>query len=111
MAHLLALLVLDVAVGLGLMLTVMLLAGWRPSELRDVVLNDAWRSFTYEGEPIPGLKPSRFACWILRTFAEPGDARLTHLPPRRHAEPHYDRLQLAEHWFSRIDGVVRARTS
>jgi hypothetical protein len=31
-----------------------LVAGWRWSELRDLLLHDAYRSFTIEGDRIPG---------------------------------------------------------
>jgi hypothetical protein len=50
--------------------------GWRVSELRQLVLNDAYRSFTFDGDLIAGARPSLFARATIRLLSNRDDPRL-----------------------------------
>ncbi|MGZ4333227.1 MAG: hypothetical protein ACXVRJ_03005 [Gaiellaceae bacterium] len=75
MVYLLGLAALGGLFLLALLIGVMHIAGWRVSDLRDVALNHAYGSFTYEGELIPGARPGAAALLVIRLLAEEDDAR------------------------------------
>ena len=81
MIHLLALLVSFALIGLGLMIGVMVLVGGlRWDDVRDLLLHDAYRSFTFEGDRIPGLRPGFWARLTIRALSDPDDGRLLLVP-------------------------------
>ena len=75
MLHLLALVAAGGLFVLALVLGLMHVAGWRLSDARDLVLNRAYESFTYEGVVIPGLTPGRGARLVIRLLSAEDDAR------------------------------------
>src|SRR3954454_7219478 len=84
MARLAQLLVVDVVTCLVLMFRLMVVvAGLRWSDIRGVLLHDAYRSFTYEGERLPGAAPGIVARFVIRTLSEPDDGRLQLVPEVR----------------------------
>ncbi len=81
MLRLLQLLAIDALVGFGFLFGVMVVVGgFRWSDVRDVLLHDAYRSFTFEGERIPGAAPGPLARLIIRSLSDPDDARLRLVP-------------------------------
>ena|SRR5690349_9264612 len=114
MGHVLLLIGLDAVIGLSLIFGVMyFVAGWRLSELRDVLLHDAYRSFTFEGDRIPGLGPGFAARLTIRWLSDPDDRRLLLAPevrtaPRYRTVPTFDRLLLTERELAN-DVCFRAR--
>ncbi|MGZ4314866.1 MAG: hypothetical protein ACXVRS_03415 [Gaiellaceae bacterium] len=102
MARLLELIAIDVVVGLSSIFGVMyLVAGWRWGDLRDVLLHDAYRSFTFEGDRIPGLAPGLAARLVIRWLSDAEDGRLVLVPELRpqvrgFGAPVFDRLLVAE---------------
>jgi hypothetical protein len=114
MGHLLLLVALDAVIGLSFIFGVMyVVAGWRWSDLRDVLLHDAYRSFTFEGDRIPGLGPGIAARLTIRWLSDPDDRRLLLAPEVRIASRHrtvpaFDRLLLTERELAN-DVVFRAR--
>jgi hypothetical protein len=84
MGHLLGLVALEAVVGLLFIFGVMyLVAGLRWSDIRDVLLQRAYRSFTFEGERIPGLAPGIAARLTIRWLSDPDDGRLLLAPEVR----------------------------
>ena len=49
--------------------------GW--DDLRSVLLHRAYRSFTFEGDVIPGVRPSLWTRLVIRTLSREDDARET----------------------------------
>jgi hypothetical protein len=94
---------IDAVIGfLFLFAVVYLVAGWRWSELRDLLLHDAYRSFTIEGDCIPGVAPGVSARLMIRWLSDPDDRRLVLVPEvrprarRLHGPAVFDRLLVAE---------------
>jgi len=54
--------------------------GLRWDDIRDLLLQLAYRSFTFEGDRIPGLRPGRWARLTIRFLSEPDDGRLALVP-------------------------------
>ena len=114
MGHLLLLIALDAVVGLLFIFGVMyLIAGWRLSDLRDVLLHDAYRSFTFEGDRIPGLGPGIAARLTIQWLSDRDDRRLLLAPEvrigsRHRTVPVFDRLLLTVRELAN-DVVFRAR--
>jgi hypothetical protein len=66
----LGLIVLDGLIVVVLIVALMrVMANWRLSELRDALLNRAYDSWTFQGEPLPGAKPSLVARVIIRLLS------------------------------------------
>jgi hypothetical protein len=107
------LILIDALVGFAVLFGVMyLVAGWRWSDLRDVLLHDAYRSFTFEGDRIPGRAPGLAARTAIRWLSDPDDRRLALVPevqlrPQLHA-PAFDRLLVADCELAN-SAVFRAR--
>ena len=81
MGHLLQILSLDVLIGFAMLFGVMVIVGGlRWDDIRDVVLHDAYKSFTFEGDRIPGLAPGPVARTLIRLFSDPDDRRLLLVP-------------------------------
>ena len=75
-------------IGLALMFGVMVLAGGlRWNDVRELLLHDAYRSFTFDGERIAGLRPGVWARLTIRCLSEPDDGRLVLAPEVRVREP------------------------
>ena len=88
MIHLFALLMVFALIGLALMIGLMVLVGGlRWDDVRDLVLHDAYRSFTFEGDRIPGLRPGFFARLAIRCLSDPDDGRLVLVPEVRLPAP------------------------
>jgi hypothetical protein len=80
-AHLTQILFVDVVIGFAFLFGVMVIVGGlRWDDIRDVVLHDAYKSFTFEGDRIPGLAPGPLARTLIRLFSDPDDRRLRLLP-------------------------------
>jgi hypothetical protein len=52
-----------------------LLGGWDLDDMRSVLLYRAWRSFTHEGELIPGRRPSLVNRLVIRALSREDDAK------------------------------------
>lgn len=102
MANLFELIAIYALIGFAFLFGVMyVVAGWRWSDLRDILLHDAYRSFTSEGERIPGLAPGLGARVVIRWLSEPGDRRLLFVPEielraQRLGAAAFDRLRVAD---------------
>lgn len=114
MGRLLLLVAVDAFIGLSFIFGVMyLVAGWRLSDLRDVLLHDAYRSFIFEGDRIPGLRPGIAARLTIQWLSDPDDRRLLLAPEVRirswhRTVPAFDRLLITERELAN-DVVFRAR--
>lgn len=76
MLYLLGLVALGGMFVLGLVLALMHVAGWRPSDARDVLLNRAYETFMHDGTVIPGVEPGRGARLLIRLLSDEDDTRL-----------------------------------
>lgn len=76
MLHLLALVVIGAVIWVTLhVLPLFLVGGMGWDDLRSMVLNRAYRSFTFEGDVIPGVRPSLAARLLVLTLSADDDAR------------------------------------
>lgn len=88
--------------------------GWRLGDLRDVVLHDAYYTFTFEGQLIPGAKPGFFARTAIRLLSDDDDGRLDMVPELRRVRRlppaiDFERVRVVEVSLRRLcDGVCRA---
>jgi len=112
MIDLAALIALLALAGLALMFGVMVVAGGlRWDDVRDLLLHDAYRSFTFEGDRIPGLAPGFWARFVIRCLSDPDDLRLVLAPEVRapmRPSPLVDRMDAVDRELLRF-AVFRAR--
>ena len=80
MLHLILLALIGGLFVLGLVLAISLVAGWRPSDARDIAVNQAFSEFVDEGERIPGAAPGLLARVIIEHLAAPDDPRRKLMP-------------------------------
>lgn len=77
MLYLLAVIVIGGAVWVLLhALPLLLVRGLDWDDLRSVLLHYAYRSFTFEGDVIPGVRPSPGTRLVIRTLSREDEARL-----------------------------------
>ena len=76
MLHILALVVIGALIWVTILsLPLVLVGGLRWDDLRSLLLHYAYKSFTFEGDVIPGVRPSPGTRLVIRAFSREDDAR------------------------------------
>lgn len=76
MLHLLALIVIGALIWVSILsLPLILLGGLRWDDVRSLLLHYAYKSFTYEGDVIPGVRPFIGTRLVIRVLSPKDDAR------------------------------------
>ncbi len=76
MLHLLALVLIGAVIWVTILsIPLFLLGGLRWDDLRSLLLHYAYKSFTYEGDVIPGVRPFVGTRLVIRTLSPEHDAR------------------------------------
>ena len=80
--------------------------GW--DDLRSVLLHRAYKSFTFEGDVIPGVQPSATTRFVIRTFSHEDDARqLLVIKAMTGSEPQRRPLSGTVHLLRRMSARTR----
>jgi hypothetical protein len=76
MLHLLALVFIGAAIWITILsIPLFLLGGMRWEDLRSLLVHYAYKSFTFEGDVIPGVRPSLGPRLVIRALSREDDAR------------------------------------
>lgn len=76
MLHLLALVFIGAAIWITILsIPLFLLGGMRWEDLRSLLVHYAYKSFTFEGDVIPGVRPSLGARLVIGALSREDDAR------------------------------------
>lgn len=76
MLHLVALIGIFVLIGVAFMfLPLILIGSWDWDDMRSMLLNRAFKSFTHEGHVIPGTRPNLGARLVIQALSREDDAR------------------------------------